>query len=60
MCLHVRLQAEAGVGAPVGLDPRLSGLVESWAEGYADWGQLCASTRSLGGKNEMIRLFEKK
>jgi hypothetical protein len=56
----VRLQAEAGVGAPVGLDPRLSGLVESWAEGYADWGQLCASTRSLGGKNEMIRLFEKK
>ena len=28
----------------VTLDVRLSGLVESWAEGSTDWGQLCAST----------------
>ena len=41
----IQSQAEAGISAPVGLDPRLSGLVESWADGYADWGQLCASTR---------------
>ena len=34
----------AGLTTAVRLDTRLSGLVESWADGYTDWAQLCAST----------------
>ena len=32
----------------------MAGLVESWACGYADWGQLCASTRCTHARKREI------